>query len=48
MPPRPELIRERYSEFFRKHTSFLEQYKKLYLAAMKQRFGKPDKSRQQK
>ena len=48
VPPRPELIRERYAEFFRKQTRFLEHYKELYLAAMNQRFGKPDKPRQQK
>ena len=48
VPPRPELIRDRYAKFFRKQTSFLERYKELYLAAMKQRFGTSDKAGQQK
>ena len=48
MPPRPELIRDRYAKFFRKQTVFLERYKELYLAAMNQRFGISDKAGQQK
>ena len=38
VPPRPELIRERYAKFFQEQSRFLKNYKELYLAAMNKRF----------
>ena len=42
VPPRPELIRERYAQFFKKQSLFLKNYKELYLAAMNKRFDETD------
>ena len=38
IPPRPEVIRERYAEFLREHQLFLENYKQRYLSGMARRF----------
>ena len=43
VPPRPEIIRERYAKFFREQARFLKNYKELYLAAMNKKFDKTSK-----
>ena len=48
VPPRPELIRDRYAKFFKEQSRFLKNYKELYLAAMNKRFAEEEKRRQVK
>ena len=43
VPPRPELIRDRYAKFFKEQSRFLKNYKELYLAAMNRKFDKVSK-----
>jgi len=45
VPPRPELIRDRYAKFFKEQSRFLKNYKELYLAAMNKKFDKADNRR---
>ena len=37
IPPRPEVIRERYADFLRKQSSYLENYKRRYLDRAEQK-----------
>lgn len=39
VPPRPEVIRERYADFFEKQAAFLRKYKQGYVSGMKERFA---------
>ena len=48
VPPRPELIRDRYAKFLKEQSRFLKNYKELYLAAMNKRFAEEEKRRQVK
>ena len=39
VPPRPEVIRERYAGFLAEQARFLENYKRNYICGMNERFA---------
>jgi len=44
IPPRPEVIKERYAGFLAEQAKFLEEYKYRYVSGMNQRFAlRPEK-----